>query len=125
MSKKNLTGLVSGIILIILLVVFFYFISTTTNKSSSNYEVLKDYMNPDTIQTTLKIITDCEVKNYNIERDESLDDLDGDNTIGFRLKSANYNVIMYIKNNTLYSIRYADTDLYRNNTILKKINELT
>ena len=81
-------------------------------------------MSADNIKNTLSIITECEIKNYNIERDESLDTLDGENTIGFRLKSDNYNVVMYVKNGIVNSIRYADNDLYRNNTVLKKITEV-
>ena len=122
--NKSITGIIPGIILIIFLVIIIGIVSSNTNKSSSNYSVLKDYMSADNIKNTLSIITECEIKNYNIERDESLDTLDGENTIGFRLKSDNYNVVMYVKNGIVNSIRYADNDLYRNNTVLKKITEL-
>ena len=122
--NKSITGIIPGIILIIFLVIIIGIVSSNTNKSSSNYSVLKDYMSADNIKNTLSIITECEIKNYNIERDESLDTLDGENTIGFRLKSDNYNVVMYVKNGIVNSIRYADNDLYRNNTVLKKITEV-
>ena len=87
--NKSITGIIPGIILIIFLVIIIGIVSSNTNKSSSNYSVLKDYMSADNIKNTLSIITECEIKNYNIERDESLDTLDGENTIGFRLKSDN------------------------------------
>ena len=122
--NKSITGIIPGIILIIFLVIIIGIVSSNTNKSSSNYSVLKDYMSADNIKNTLSIITECEIKNYNIERDESLDTLDGENTIGFRLKSDNYNVVMYVKKGIVNSIRYADNDLYRNNTVLKKITEV-
>lgn len=124
MKNKSLTGIIPGIVLILVLIVFFMFINKSTNKSSSNYNVLKDYMSADNIKTTLSLITECGISNYDIVRDDSLDTLDGDDTIGFRLKSTNYNAVMYIKNGSLNSIRFADNDLYRNNTVIKKINEI-
>lgn len=124
MGAKSLTGIVPGIILILALIGFFVLVNSTTNKSSSNYTVLKDYMPADNIETTLEVIRNCGITNYDIVRDDSLDTLDGDNTLGFRLKSTNYNAVMYIKNNNIYSIRFADNDLYRNNTIIKKIDEV-
>ncbi len=124
MDGKSITGIIPGIILILVLVGFFVLVNSSTNKSDSNYEVLKDYMSPDSIKNTLKVISDCGISNYDIVRDESLDTLDGENTIGFRLNSTNYNAIMYVRDNNIYSIRFADNDLYRNGTILKKINEV-
>lgn len=124
MATKSVTGIIPGIILIIVLVLFFIMISSSTNKSNTNYNVLKDYMTPDNIKYTLGIITDCNISNYDIERDSSLDGLDGENTIGFRLKSPNYNLVMYLKDGNIYSLRFADNDLYRNNTILNKIDEI-
>lgn len=124
MDGKSITGIIPGIILILVLVGFFVLVNSSTNKSDSNYEVLKDYMSPDSIKNTLKVISDCGISNYDIVRDESLDTLDGENTIGFRLNSTNYNAIMYVRDNNIYSIRFADNDLYRNGTIQKKINEV-
>lgn len=124
MDGKVITGIIPGIILILILVGFFVLVNSSTNKSDSNYEILKSYMSPDNVKNTLKVITDCGISSYDIVRDESLDTLDGENTIGFRLKSTNYSAIMYIKDNNIYSIRYADNDLYRNNCIVKKINEV-
>lgn len=124
MKKKHITGIIPGIILIVVLALFFFMIHSTTDNSSTNYNILKEYMSPENIKYTLGIITDCNISNYNIERDSSLDGLDGENTLGFRLKSTNYNLIMYLKDGNIYSLRYADNDLYRNNTILNKIDEI-
>ena len=125
--SKSITGIVPGIILIIIIIrlPLIAMNSTNSSKSSSNYAALKDYMSADNIKNTLEIIRNCGITNYDIVRDDSLDTLDGENTIGFRLKSNNYNAIMYLKDNNIYSIRFADNDLYRNETVLKKINEVT
>lgn len=124
--KKSITGIVPGIILIIIIIgiVIIAMNSNNSSKSSSNYVALKDYMSTDNINSILEIIRNCGITNYEIVRDDSLDTLDGENTIGFRLKSNNYNAVMYLKDNNIYSIRFADNDLYRNKTVLKKINEI-
>lgn len=124
MKTKTITGIGSGIIFILILIGFFVIVNTTTNKSSSNYDVLKDYMSANTIKATLDVITKCGISSYDIVRDDSLDSLDGENTLGFRLKSQYYNAVMYIKDGTINSIRFANNDLYRNGTILKKIDEV-
>ena len=124
MGGKSIIGIIPGVIIILIIVGGFVLINSTTNKSNSNYNVLKDYMSADNIKDTLAIITDCGIKNYDIIRDDSLDGLDGNDTIGFRLKSSNYNAIMYIKDKNVFSIRFADNDLYRNNTTLKKITDI-
>lgn len=124
MGTKTITGIVPGIIFILILIGFFVMVNTTTNKSSSNYDVLKDYMSADNIKTTLDVITKCGITGYDIVRDDSLDSLDGENTLGFRLKSQYYNAVMYIKDGNINSIRFADNDLYRNGTLLKKIDDV-
>lgn len=124
MAGKAVTGIIPGIILIIVLVGFFVLVNSSTNKTDSNYQLLKNYMSADNIKNAFEIIRNCGITNYDIERDESLDTLDGENTIGFRLKSTNYNAVMYLKDNNIYSIRFADNDLYRNNTIIQKINDV-
>ena len=124
MSGK-VTGILPGILLIVIVgIVILVVNSNTNNKSNSNYEALKDYMSVDNIKSTLAVLTECGFKNYDIERDDSLDTLDGDNTIGFRIKASNYNAVMYLKDNNIYSIRYADKDLYRNNNIIQKITDV-
>ena len=124
MVGKSLTGIIPVIVIILLIVGAGVLMNSSTKKSSSNYNALKDYMSPDEIKSTLAIITNCGITNYDIERDDSLDELDGENTLGFRLKSSNYNAIMYIKDKKVYSIRFADNDLYRNDTLIKKITEV-
>ena len=50
--------------------------------------------------------------NYSLSRDDSLDNLDGENTLGFRIKTDNYNAILYLKDGVIKSIRFADNYLY-------------
>ena len=124
MTTKNVTGIIPAIVLIIIFVLFFVFINLSSNKSDTNYSNLKGFMPTENITNTLSIIRQCGITNYELTRDDSLDGLDGENTLGFRIKTNNYNAILYIKDKNIYSIRYTDIDLYRNNNVLKKITDI-
>ena len=111
-SNGKITGIIPGLVLIIFLIIFFIFINSSTNKSEENYSVLKDYMEAEEIKNSLNILTECGFTNYSLSRDDSLDNLDGENTLGFRIKTDNYNAILYLKDGVIKSIRFADNYLY-------------
>lgn len=121
--NAKITGIIPGIILIIALVLFFSLINFSTNKSEENYAELKDYMKTEDIQNTLNILTECGFTNYSLSRDDSLDNLDGENTLGFRIKSDNYNAVLYLKNGKLNTIRYSDKNLYENGNIINSLSD--
>lgn len=122
-KKTKITGIVPGIVLIIGLIIVFSLISNSTKTIDSNYSVLKTYISPEEFSNINSIITKCGFTNYNITRDDSIDNLWEENTIGFRIKSnQSNNSILYIKNGTIYNIRYADIDLYKNGEYLDNIS---
>ena len=61
-----------------------------------------------------------------VERDEGLDGLiDDTGEIGYRVAtSSSKNICVYVKNNEVIAVRYADNYLYRNGNILKTVNEV-
>lgn len=69
------------------------------------------------------IIEQCGFNDYSLERDEMLDDLDGDGTIGVRIKTSKANGIIYIKDGAIHSVRYADNYLYKDGTIHHSLTE--
>lgn len=61
------------------------------------------------------------LKSY--EHDELLDDNEGNGSKGYRLKTDRGNVIAYFKDDKLYSLRWADRDLYKEGKTLVKLND--
>lgn len=69
------------------------------------------------------IVESCGFSDYTLERDELLDDLDGEGTIDFRIKSGNANGIVYVKDSVIQSVRYADNYLYKDGIVHHTLSE--
>lgn len=72
----------------------------------------------------LEILDQCGVRTVtSIERDILLDDMQDQGEIGYRIATEDVkNVIMYLlEDGSVYSIRYADKDLYANGTVIAKL----
>lgn len=55
---------------------------------------------------------------YTITPDSTLDNLPADNTKGYRIKTEfSNNVILYVRDGKIYSLRYADYDYYINGKV--------
>ncbi len=128
MKNQKITGIGPGILLIIIVIAFVYFVNFATNsptdESDANYDMLISYMEPENVENTLNILSQCGISNFSLTRDDSLDGLDGENTLGFRVKSYAYNAIIYLKDGQLKTVRYADKDLYENGQVLNNIYNL-
>lgn len=72
------------------------------------------------IKTALATM-ETKLKSY--EHDELLDDNEGNGSKGYRLKTDRGNVIAYFKDDKLYSLRWADRDLYKEGKTLVKLND--
>lgn len=119
LNRKNscLTTIIS--ILIILIVSFVIVGQLVIEPSNQKY-----YNNQEVVQNLISsysdfsnILQQCGFSNYTLERDELLDDLDGDGTIGIRIRMSNINGIIYIKDGAIHSVRYADNYLYKDGII--------
>lgn len=107
------------IVAIILLVVY-----ANLNPDKPVTYILESYMNEQQITNFNEITTQCGFTTKNITRDDSLDGLDGENTLGFRLETQyNNNVILYIKDGNVKSIRFADNYLYNDATFLGVLSD--
>lgn len=107
------------IVTIILLVVY-----ANLNPDKPVTYILESYMNEQQITNFNEITTQCGFTTKNITRDDSLDGLDGENTLGFRLETQyNNNVILYIKDGNVKSIRFADNYLYNDATFLGVLSD--
>lgn len=100
-----------GIILILAILLIVGYAAFNPNKPVTY--ILESFMNSQQIENFNKITNKCGFMVKNITRDDSLDGLDGDNTLGFRIETQyKGNVILYIKDGNVKSIRFADNYLY-------------
>lgn len=130
-GKKKKSGCLStGMMIIIILIVAFVIfgklvIEPSDERFYNNQEVLEGIVI--STEDFSSIVRQCGFSDYTLERDELLDELDGEGTIGIRikmsLKNSNANGIVYIKDGSIYSVRYADNYLYKDGTIQHTLNE--
>ncbi len=119
-KKKSVTGTVLGIMFLVL----FAFIVIVGSSTDKNYEITKDMFAQYSVSygDVINIVSNCGFTNFSITRDELIDNLWEEGTIGFRIKSdQSQNTTLYIKNNSVYNIRYADIDLYKNGEYLDNV----
>lgn len=77
-KKTKITGIGPGIALILFIAIIGFMINATTKNTSNNYSQLKSTgINSEEITNILDIIDQCGFSNYTIEKDSSLDELDG------------------------------------------------
>lgn len=99
------------IILIVAIILLVGFAALNPNKPVTY--ILENFMNSQQISNFNEIANNCGFTVKNISRDDSLDGLDGENTLGFRIETQyKGNVILYIKDGNVKSIRFADNYLY-------------
>lgn len=109
MYNKKLWIIVIILILVIILITGF----AALNPNKPITYILEDYMDTQQISSFNEITNKCGFTVKKIIRDDSLDGLDGDNTLGFRIETQyTLNVILYIKEGNVKSIRFADNYLY-------------
>ena len=77
-KKTKITGIGPGIALILFIAFIGLMINATTKNTSNNYSQLKSAgINSEEITNSLDVIGQCGFSNYTIEKDSSLDELDG------------------------------------------------
>ena len=77
-KKTKITGIGPGIALILFIAFIGLMINATTKNTSNNYSQLKSVgINSEEITNSLDVIDQCGFSNYTIEKDSSLDELDG------------------------------------------------
>ena len=110
------------IILIVAIILLVGFAALNPNKPVTY--ILENFMNPQQISNFNEIANNCGFTVKNISRDDSLDGLDGENTLGFRIETQyKGNVILYIKDGNVKSIRFADNYLYNNGNYYSKLSD--
>ena len=116
-KKKSSVSTFFGVIFLVI-VAFIVIIGSSTDIQYKSYKnMFAEYsVSYDEVS---KIVSNCGFTNVSITRDELIDNLWEDGTIGFRIKSdQSRNTTLYIKDNSVYNIRYADIDLYKNGEYL-------
>lgn len=110
------------IILIVAIILLVGFAALNPNKPVTY--ILENFMNSQQISNFNEIANKCGFTVKNITRDDSLDGLDGDNTLGFRIETQyKGNVILYIKDGTVKSIRFADNYLYNDGNYFGELSD--
>lgn len=110
------------IILIVAIILLVGFAALNPNKPVTY--ILENFMNSQQISNFNEIANKCGFTVKNITRDDSLDGLDGDNTLGFRIETQyKGNVILYIKDSNVKSIRFADNYLYNDGNYFGELSD--
>lgn len=110
------------IILIVAIILLVGFAALNPNKPVTY--ILENFMNSQQISNFNEIANKCGFTVKNITRDDSLDGLDRDNTLGFRIETQyKGNVILYIKDGNVKSIRFADNYLYNDGNYFGELSD--
>ena len=110
------------IILIVAIILLVGFAALNPNKPVTY--ILENFMNSQQISNFNEIANKCGFTVKNITRDDSLDGLDGDNTLGFRIETQyKGNVILYIKDGNVKSIRFAKNYLYNDGNYFGELSD--
>ena len=129
-------GIVRGCLTVI--IIFFMLIaalgiimSLTMDKVINNKTGISKYIDSisdESAQHIDSILSECGIENLNeVEHDELLDEAHVQGETGYRLTSGNIdNIILYLdSDNDVYSVRYADYDLYSNGEKLATLQDYT
>lgn len=116
-SKKLWVIFIILLVAIILLTIF-----AALNPNKPITYILESYMSSQQISDFNEITKQCGFIVENISRDELLDGMDGDNTLGFRLDTQyTDNVILYIRDGNVKSIRFANHYLYNEGNFITSL----
>lgn len=107
-------------IFFVLFTIFGLILSYVQAPGNNSSAVLKAPSQEQQIETALATMG-TKLKSY--EHDELLDDNEGNGSKGYRLKTDRGNVIAYFKDDKLYSLRWADRDLYKEGKTLVKLSD--
>lgn len=123
-KKKNFTGCLTTIIFLFVVCAI---VGQLSKNSTNNTE---KYINVSAEAGTEidKILEQCGLTNIKgIEHDELLDNAHFDGEKGYRVSTKSLdNIILYLyADNVVYSVRYADKDLFLKGTLLATINDYT
>lgn len=107
-------------IFFVLFTIFGIILSYVQAPGNNSSKIAKAPSQEQQIETALATMG-TKLKSY--EHDELLDDNEGNGSKGYRLKTDRGNVIAYFKDDKLYSLRWADRDLYKEGKTLVKLND--
>lgn len=117
--KFNKKYVIILIILFIILCIMIGLIKEADKTLDTSYSIINSYVSSEEAPKVKEIIEKCGFTNYIVTRDESIDGLWEEGTLGFRIKSdQSNNATLYVKNGCVDNIRYADIDLYKNGEYL-------
>ncbi|VIG06753.1 Uncharacterised protein [Clostridioides difficile] len=83
---------------------------------------------PEQVQNIAKILKECGIEEFeSIKHDEGLDNAHFDGEKGYRIEfGGSKNIILYMnKDNSVYNVRWADNDFYKNGRVVSKVSDYT
>ncbi|HBH3626615.1 TPA: hypothetical protein KSK17_003395 [Clostridioides difficile] len=83
---------------------------------------------PEQVQNIAKILKECGIEEFeSIKHDEGLDNAHFDGEKGYRIEfGGSKNIILYLnKDNSVYNVRWADNDFYKDGKIVSKVSDYT
>lgn len=122
-NKKKSHGCLMTIIILIVAFILFgkLVIESSNERFYNNQQAIEGIVT--SYEDFSSIIEQCGFSNYSLERDEILDEIEGEGTVGVRIKMPKLNGIIYIKDGAIYSVKYADNYLYRDGKIQHTLSE--
>ncbi len=115
-KKGKITGIVPGIILIIIVALIVKGALSYETPEEENYKIVKDYIT--SYEDFTEVIKKCGFSDYKLERAESMDNYDAENSKCFTLQEDKILGYLCIKDGSIYSIQYNNEYLYKDKQIL-------
>lgn len=105
-----------------------FFMAIQTNGPDGMVSNLKDAgMNDVQSKNSLEVLKNCDITNaldVEIKHDELLDNAHFEGEKGYRIKYGDVNnIVLYLKGDEVYNVRWADKDLYKDKEVFSKITD--
>ena len=117
--KKTINIIIFIMILMVLVITIRNVAMNYKTTEEENYEVVKDYVS--SYENFTEIIKKCGFNDYKLERVESEDNYDAENSKCFILQEDKILVHVIIKDGSIYNIQYNNEYLYKDGQILHTI----
>lgn len=117
--KKSSSIIIFIMVLVVIVIIIHNGAMNYKTTEEENYEIVKDYIS--SYESFTEIIKNCGFNDYKLERAESEDNYDAENSKCFTLQEDKILVYVIIKDGYIYTIQYNNEYLYKDGQILHTI----
>ncbi len=124
--SPKLLGCSTILAIVLILVVFIGILGSSTDKQfeeiAKNRSLFEEY--GVSYENVEQVLDSCGYKDYEIKRDEEMDNYWGDKTIAFQIIFNDSPLSgITIKDNAIYNVYYIDNELYKDGQVIRKITD--